>query len=136
VISTAEVSKADNASLGSILIVDDDRSVADTFSRLLTLEGYEVTTALDPAVGLELAESIRPGAIILDLRMPLISGIQFLRAVRARPSLAHIPIAIVTGDFFLSDDLMAEVATLGAELRFKPMWVEDLVELARTLTPR
>ena len=135
-ISTAEVSKADNASLGSILIVDDDRSVADTFSRLLTLEGYEVTTALDPAVGLELAESIRPGAIILDLRMPLISGIQFLRAVRARPSLAHIPIAIVTGDFFLSDDLMAEVGTLGAELRFKPMWVEDLVELARTLTPR
>jgi len=136
VISTAEVPTADNASLGSILIVDDDRSVADTFSRLLTLEGYEVTTALDPAVGLELAESIRPGAIILDLRMPLISGIQFLRAVRARPSLAHIPIAIVTGDFFLSDDLMAEVATLGAELRFKPMWVEDLVELARTLTPR
>ena len=135
-ISTAEVPTADNASLGSILIVDDDRSVADTFSRLLTLEGYEVTTALDPAVGLELAESIRPGAIILDLRMPLISGIQFLRAVRARPSLAHIPIAIVTGDFFLSDDLMAEVATLGAELRFKPMWVEDLVELARTLTPR
>lgn len=136
VISTAEVGSSDELSLGSILIVDDDRSVADTFSRLLTLEGYQVTTALDPGVGLDLAESIRPSAIILDMRMPLISGIQFLRAIRSRPHLAHTPIAIVTGDFFLSDDLIQEVATLNAALRFKPMWVEDLVELARSLTPR
>ena len=134
-ISTAEVSPAD-ASLGRILIVDDDRSVADTFSRLLTLEGFEVATALEPGLGLELADSIAPDAIILDLRMPLISGLQFLRAIRSRPHLSGTPVAIVTGDYFLSDALQEEVATLGATLRFKPMWVEDLVALARTLTPR
>jgi DNA-binding response OmpR family regulator len=134
VISTAEATPAD-ATLGSILIVDDDRSVADTFSRLLALEGYEVATALEPGLGLDLADSIRPGAIILDLRMPLISGIQFLRAIRARPHLAETPVAIVTGDYFLSDDLQREVASLNATLRFKPMWVEDLVALARTLSP-
>lgn len=134
-ISTAEVSPAD-ASLGRILIVDDDRSVADTFSRLLTLEGFEVATALEPGLGLELADSIAPNAIILDLRMPLISGIQFLRAIRSRPHLSSTPVAIVTGDYFLSDALQEEVASLGATLRFKPMWVEDLVALARTLTPR
>ena len=135
-ISTAEVGPTARASLGSILIVDDDRSVADTFSRLLSLEGYDVTTALDPGIGLDLADSIRPSAIILDMRMPLISGIQFLRSIRAKPHLAGTPVAIVTGDFFLSDDLIKEVATLNADLRFKPMWVEDLVALARTLTPR
>ena len=135
VIATAEVSPA-KTSLGRILIVDDDRSVADTFSRLLTLEGFEVATALDPGLGLELADTIAPSAIILDLRMPLISGLQFLRAIRARPHLAQTPVAIVTGDYFLSDALQEEVASLGATLRFKPMWVEDLVALARTLAPR
>jgi DNA-binding response OmpR family regulator len=135
VIATAEVSPA-KASLGRILIVDDDRSVADTFSRLLTLEGFEVATALDPGLGLELADTIAPSAIILDLRMPLISGLQFLRAIRSKPHLAQTPVAIVTGDYFLSDALQEEVASLGAALRFKPMWVEDLVALARTLAPR
>ena len=122
--------------VGTILIVDDDRSVADTFARMLQLEGYSVATALDPTVGLELADSIRPQAIILDMRMPLVNGIQFLRQVRARPHLADVPVAIVTGDYFLSETLQEELRTLGASLRYKPLWLEDLVALARTLVPR
>ena len=135
VISAAETHQADPA-VGSILIVDDDPSVADTFARLLKLEGFKVTTALDPAVGLELADSLRPQAIILDMRMPIVSGIQFLREVRARPHLVHIPVAIVTGDYFLSDALQKELKLLGAAVRFKPLWLEDLVALAKTLIPR
>lgn len=134
-ISPAEAHSAEPV-VGSILIVDDDRSVADTFARMLQLEGFTVTTALDPTVGLELADQLRPGAIILDMRMPLINGIQFLRQVRARPHLADVPVAIVTGDYFLSDALQQELATLGASLRFKPLWLEDLVALAKTLIPR
>ena len=135
VISAAETNQADPA-VGSILIVDDDPSVADTFARLLKLEGFRVTTALDPAVGLELADSLRPQAIILDMRMPIVSGIQFLREVRARPHLVHIPVAIVTGDYFLSDALQKELKLLGAAVRFKPLWLDDLVALAKALIPR
>jgi CheY-like chemotaxis protein len=135
VISAAETHPADSV-VGSILIVDDDPSVADTFARMLELEGYSVATALDPAVGLELADSVLPQAIILDMRMPIVSGIQFLREVRARPHLAHVPVAIVTGDYFLSDALQQELTALGASLRFKPLWLEDLVALAKTLIPR
>ena len=120
----------------SILIVDDDRSVADTFARMLKLEGFAVQTALDASSGLELADAMRPQAIILDMRMPLVNGIQFLRQVRARPHLANIPVAIVTGDYFLSDELQQELKTLGASLRFKPLWLEDLLALAQTLIPR
>ncbi len=122
--------------VGTILIVDDDRSVADTFARMLQLEGFHVATALDPSVGLQLADTILPQAIILDMRMPLINGIQFLRQVRARPHLADVPVAIVTGDYFLSDALQQELTSLGASLRFKPLWLEDLVALAKTLIPR
>ena len=57
-----------------ILIVDDDSAVAETFSRMLRLEGYEVATALDPEKGLELAASMHPDAIILDMRMPITNG--------------------------------------------------------------
>ena len=135
-ISTAETGSADSTLVRSILIVDDDRSVADTFARMLKLEGFSVSTALDASAGLALAEAIRPQAIILDMRMPLINGIQFLRQVRARPHLADIPVAIVTGDYFLSDALQQELTSLGASLRFKPLWLEDLVALARTLIPR
>jgi two-component system response regulator PrrA len=133
VISTAETASADSTLVRSILIVDDDRSVADTFARMLKLEGFSVSTALDASAGLALADAIRPQAIILDMRMPLINGIQFLRQVRARPHLADIPVAIVTGDYFLSDALQQELTSLGASLRFKPLWLEDLVALARTL---
>ena len=126
---------ADPAS-SSILIVDDDQSVVDTFSRLLKLEGFNVSTALDPAVGLRMADHVAPTAIILDMRMPLISGIQFLRQVRSRAHLVHVPVAIVTGDCFLSDELERELTALGATLRYKPMWAEDLVALARTLIAR
>jgi DNA-binding response OmpR family regulator len=135
VIAAAEAHPADSV-VGSILIVDDDRSVADTFARMLQLEGFTVATALDPTVGLELAESIRPQAIILDMRMPMISGIQFLRQLRANPHLADVPVAIVTGDYFLSEALQTELTALHASLRFKPLWLEELVTLAKTLIPR
>lgn len=117
----------------TILIVDDDQAVADTFARMLRLEGFGVTTAVDPENGLEVADSAPPDAVILDLRMPVINGLQFLRQLRSRPHLAAIPVAIVTGDYFLDDPTAAELKALGASLRFKPLWLEDLVALARTL---
>jgi DNA-binding response OmpR family regulator len=121
------------STLRTILIVDDDRSVADTFARMLKLEGFTVATALSAESGLELADSVRPDAIILDMRMPITNGLQFLRQVRARPHLVEIPVAIVTGDYFLSDSIQLELKALGASIRFKPLWLEDLLALAKTL---
>jgi CheY-like chemotaxis protein len=116
-----------------ILIVDDDVSVTDTFSRMLRLEGYEVWAALSADEGLGLAQTHRPHAVILDLRMPLTSGLQFLRAIRAIPGLTNTPVAIVTGDYYLDDAQSNEIRELGAELRYKPLWLEELVTLAREL---
>ena len=116
-----------------VLIVDDDASVTDTFSRMLRLEGFEVWAALSANEGMALAQKHRPHAIILDLRMPLTSGLQFLRAIRAMAGLVHTPVAIVTGDYYLDEAQAAEIKTLGAELRYKPLWLEELVTLAREL---
>lgn len=116
-----------------MLIVDDDVSVTDTFSRTLRLEGYEVWAALAADQGLNLAQTHRPHAVILDLRMPLTNGLQFLRAIRAIPGLANTPVAIVTGDYYLDEAQTAEIQALGAILRYKPLWLEELVTLARDL---
>jgi DNA-binding response OmpR family regulator len=117
----------------TILIVDDDRSVADTFARILKLEGFGVATAFNADEGLGLAETVNPAAIILDMRMPITDGLQFLRMVRNLPHLVTTPVAIVTGDYFLPDPIQAELKQLGAEIRFKPLWLEDLIALARSL---
>jgi DNA-binding response OmpR family regulator len=132
VIAPAETHPADSTAR-TILIVDDDRSVADTFARMLKLEGFNVATALSAEAGLELADSVSPQAIILDMRMPITNGLQFLRRVRSKPHLADVPVAIVTGDYFLPEAIQVELKSLGASIRFKPLWLEDLVALARIL---
>ena len=116
-----------------VLIIDDDISVTDTFSRMLRLEGYEVWSALSAQEGLALAQVHKPQALILDLRMPVTSGLQFLRSLREIPELARTPVAIVTGDYYLEETQVAEIRALGAELRFKPLWLDELVTLARNL---
>lgn len=120
-------------STSKILIVDDDEGVTQTFARMLRLEGYQVRTAVSAETGLAEAEQSRPDAIILDLRMPLIDGLGFLRRLRATGQHSTTSVAIVTGDYFLDDAVSRELRELGAELRFKPLWLEDLVGLARNL---
>lgn len=117
----------------TILIVDDDEGVTQTFARMLRLEGYAVRTAMSAESGLREAEQSRPDAIILDLRMPLLDGLGFLRRLRARPAQRATPVAIVTGDYFLDDAISSELRQLGAEVKFKPLWLADLVGLARHL---
>src|SRR5260370_27202087 len=117
----------------TILIVDDDEGVTQTFARMLRLEGFRVRTAGSAEMGLREAAASNPDAIILDLRMPLVDGLGFLRRLREHERHRGTPVAIVTGDYFLDDAVSAELRDLCAELRFKPLWLEDLVGLARNL---
>lgn len=116
-----------------ILVIDDDQVVTETFARMLRLQGHDVQTASNAELGLREADRDPPDAIILDLRMPLVDGLGFLRRLRERDTQRTTPVAIVTGDYFLEDSVSRELRALGAELRFKPMWLEDLVGLARNL---
>ena len=83
-------------STAKILIVDDDEGVTQTFARMLRLEGYNVRTAVTAENGLREAEEGHPDAIILDLRMPLVDGLGFLRRLRAHRDQRATPVAIVT----------------------------------------
>lgn len=117
----------------SILVVDDDEGVRDTFAHTLRHEGYEVRTAPNAEIGLSDVRANRTDAIILDLRMPLINGMGFLYRLRAQDQTREVPVAIITGDHCIKDSLCREMQELGAELFFKPLWVEDIVDLTKNL---
>jgi len=116
-----------------ILIVDDDEAGAEAHARMLRLEGYTVDTAATAEIGLHQAQLGRPDAIILDLHMPLIDGIGFLQRLRSQEGLGTTPVAIVTGDYFLDEAVASEIKALGAQVTYKPLWLDELVQLARTL---
>jgi DNA-binding response OmpR family regulator len=116
-----------------LLIVDDDDATIKTFARILTLEGFDVRTAASAESGLRELEASRPDAVILDLRMPYINGLGLLYRIRACEPGRQTPVAIVTGDQCLDDTVISELRELGAEVRYKPLWIEDLVDVARSL---
>jgi CheY-like chemotaxis protein len=123
----------------TVLVVDDDEGVALTFSRMLRLHGYQVVTATNSETGLALATAHTPDAVILDLRMPIVGGLEFLRRLRrleaGRTSSATM-VTIVTGDYFIEEPIAAEIQQLGAEVCFKPLWIDDLVDVVdKMLTP-
>lgn len=117
----------------TILIVDDEPTVIETFMRLLSFEGYHTIVAPSVVTGLDAARRQRPDAIILDLRMPIQDGLAFLRQLRADERMEWIPVAIVTGDYFMDRSISDQLQSLGAEICFKPLWSDDLVALAARL---
>ena len=116
-----------------ILVVDDDPEVTDSYARMLKLEGYDVETAANGAEGLTCAERCAPDAIILDLRMPLVDGQQFLERLRAVKRGVAAPVAIVTGNYLIDAEVVARLRDLGAQVYFKPIWLEDLVDITKQL---
>ena len=66
-----------------ILVVDDDRAVRDSLRRSLQFNGYEVDVAADGAEALARVPLARPDAIVMDVMMPRLDGLEATRALRA-----------------------------------------------------
>jgi len=83
----------------TLLIVDDDIDMREALRDVLAEEGYRVVLAANGKVALGLLPTLqRPCGIILDITMPIMSGIEFYRAMRAVPDLADIPVVFLTSD--------------------------------------
>ena len=119
----------------TILVIDDDQSVTETFARALNSEGFNVRTAATAETGLREATAYHADAIIVDFKMPLINGLGFLYRLRTSVEHRNTPVAVVTGAV-VDDSVQAELNELGAQLRFKPLWLEDVVALAHQLVAR
>jgi DNA-binding response OmpR family regulator len=116
-----------------VLIVEDDPAAVTIFTQILEDHGYRVQSAPDTESGLRGMEGNSPAAVLVDLHLPMADGIEFLRRLRASSACARVPVAVVTGDYFVDEDIARELEVLGAHVHFKPLWEDDLLTLVDML---
>jgi len=122
-----------SAGVRSVLIVDDNADVVRTFARMLRSSGYEVLTAVDSESALRRLAADHPDAALVDLRLPVVDGMGFMRRLRAQEGRRRTPVALVTGDLLLDDAVLGELRALNATVYFKPLWAHDLMGLTEFL---
>jgi CheY-like chemotaxis protein len=79
-----------------VLYVEDDKTLQLSLAQMLEILGYEVVCADNGRQGVEKAESWLPDIILMDMRMPLMSGDQAIQVLRSKPSTAKIPIFVLS----------------------------------------
>ncbi len=117
-----------SASTASILIVDDETAILDTLRILLKNEGFEVTTAQGGKAGLEQLKQAQPDIVLTDVRMPSVTGIDILTAVRQQEP--ETPVILMTAQASLQTAIQA--VNEGAFYYIqKPFSNDDLVAICR-----
>jgi two-component system, OmpR family, response regulator MprA len=116
-----------------ILVVDDDRAVRDSLRRSLEYNGYTVDVAADGAEALARAPLINPDAIVMDVMMPRLDGLEATRALRGAGN--DVPILVLTA----RDAVAERVDGLDAgadDYLTKPFALEELLARLRALLRR
>ncbi len=80
-----------------ILVVDDNKDSAESLAILLRLTGHEAHTAFDGDEAVERAAALRPDVVLLDIGLPVISGYDAARQIRAQPWGKHMVLVAMTG---------------------------------------
>lgn len=115
-----------------MLIVEDEICLADNLGDLLIMEGHQVATAPDGLAGLRLHMSFRPELVISDILMPIMDGVEMVRALRQRdPEIKVIFISGFFGTHSIQNSLMQELVRFGYPRLAKPFRPSQLLELVR-----
>lgn len=116
----------------SVLIVDDFEDALDLYAVCLTSEGFHVHAARTGAEGIALARTLRPAVILLDVRMPGMSGIDAAQILRADRTFDNTPIVALTARAMRHE--RAEMRAAGFdEVIPKPCLPPDLVRIVKRL---
>ena len=119
----------------TILIIEDERSLADVLSYNLKNEGFEVLTAHDGQEGLRRAISSVPDLVVLDLMLPVLDGLQVCRQLRTNPQTQHIRILMLTAKSEEVDEIVG--FNMGADdYVTKPFKVKPLIHRIKALLRR
>ena len=119
---------------GNILIVEDDADTREMLATLLAMEGFHAVAAEDGLEALHLLRTVRhrapevPCLVLLDLKMPRLGGSEFRRAQLGDPTVASVPVAVMSGAI----DLEARAQALGAVASVsKPIDCDLLMDVVR-----
>ena len=107
----------------SVLIVEDDRNIAELLQMYLEKEGYAVTTAADGGKGLEKFRAIKPDLVLLDVMMPVMDGWSVCRTIRAE---SQTPVIMLTAKGE-TDDKVTGLKTGADDYITKPFEMKEVL---------
>ncbi|MBZ0283746.1 MAG: response regulator [Anaerolineae bacterium] len=113
-----------------ILLIDDNARLLRSMAFLLTVTGFEVTTAASASEALQLLEGISPHLIVADAEMSQMDGYEFLTTIRANPHFSSTPIVLTSANYEL-DDLMHALDLGADDFIPKPFDIYDLLDAIR-----
>ena len=110
----------------TILIIEDDPSVRTLLEKTLGSKGYSISTADDGLAALTMLEELEPDLMIVDIMMPRLDGMTFVKAVKSNTQTAQIPIIFLTA----KNDPKTMIQGINFGARFyitKPFQIDELV---------
>jgi two-component system OmpR family response regulator len=116
-----------------VLVVDDEDTLSELLSMALRYEGWEVRTAADGLAAVRAAREFRPDAVVLDVMLPDLDGLEVLHRVRAEAP--ELPVLFLTAKDSLEDRLTG-LAVGGDDYVTKPFSLEEVVLRLRGLLRR
>ncbi len=119
----------------TILVVDDTRDCREPLARLLKLAGYQPTTAISGLDALAQLQTDRPDLILLDLMMPDMDGVSFLRELRQSDLFKDLPVIVLTA--LSNGPMVTEAKKLGVNgtLLKANFSVDDLLHVIEGVIP-
>lgn len=122
-------------SSGTVLVIDDQRDLAELVERALMQEGFDVIIATDGASGLSIAKEHHPDLVILDLTMPGMDGLEVCKRLRADPRRGRVPILVLSARASEADRVMG-LETGADDYVIKPFGAKELVARVKALLRR
>ncbi|MFA5887062.1 MAG: response regulator [Patescibacteria group bacterium] len=118
-----------------VLIIDDERDIAESIEYNLEKEGFSVSKAFDGNTGLKMAKDKKPSILLLDLMLPGISGLDVCRILKNDPKTASLPIIMLTAKSSEVDKIVG--LELGADDYItKPFSMRELIARIKTILKR
>ena len=118
--------------MAKILIAEDEPDIRDLIMFTLQFAGHEVVTANDGLEAVQMAESTQPDLVLLDVRMPRMTGYEACRRLRSAPATRHIPIVFLSAKGQESE-INAGLESGAVEYLLKPFAPSELVEQVAAL---
>lgn len=112
----------------TILVADDEADVRELIADVLETSGYNVVQAVNGREAFEKIASVKPDLVILDIRMPEMTGFEVCRKAKTDVALRHIPIIYVTASSQkITEQVLADTMANGHI--FKPFEIEAILDL-------
>ena len=98
--------------MASILVAEDERDIRELIAFTLQFAGHQITQAANGAIAVELAPQVKPDLIMMDVRMPKMSGYEACKALKEIEEVKHIPVVFLSAKG--QDDEVASGIKAGA----------------------